>query len=131
MGFSTLETAFIVWVLFLLVVILGIWFYDWVKTWRWLRVRKIRQLRRDYKDMRTYRIWRSEGLFGSFDEKRCPLYVTKAYNAEQALQRYFKHYRRVYKESHEYEGKRLQLTTRKWGTYLVMDDVIGYHRYYY
>lgn len=129
--FSKLEIAFLVWVLILLVIILGIWFYDWAKTWRWLRVRRIRRLRKDYRYMRTYRIWRSEGLFGSFDETKTPMYIAKAYSAEQALQRYFKHYRRVYKEQHEYEGKRLQWTTRKWGTYLVMDDAIQYHHYFY
>lgn len=131
MEFSKLEIAFIVWVLILLVITLGVWFYDWAKTWRWLRVRKIHNLRRDFKNMRTYRIWKSEGLFGSFDEKRNPLYITKAYDYEHALQRYFKKYRRVYKERHECEGKHLQLTSRKWGTYLVVDDCIGFHQYYY
>lgn len=102
-----------------------------IKSTRWYRVRKFREMREDFnKFSDIYEIRRSERLFGSFWDSDDPNAVIRAYDARHALQRYFARYRRRNKEYHEYDGRTMFETTYGWGVFQVKNTRTGFKRYY-
>lgn len=94
------------------------------KTW-------FHRLREAVQTWDTYEIRKSDGLFGSFWDSKDPVYVVCAASSRHAMERYFRHYRKVYNEYNDYDNKPLHETTYGWGVFQVKNIRSGFKRYFH
>lgn len=90
----------------------------------WNVRRVMRKYRNDLPKMDTYRITASAMMFGPpFYEAK---HTCKAYNLQHATKRYFRWYRRKYKEISDHEGQASSETKSKWGHLKVVNTKTGF-----
>lgn len=98
---------------------------------RWIRRKRFRRLRNEFKNYDRYEIYRSETQFG-FDFYRPGYkssYMPLAGSPEQALKRYFNWYRRVFKEEADRFDREHRPTDSEWGFYKVINLRTGFKTY--
>ena len=102
-----------------------------VRCSRWYRVRTIARYRRDYPRMHTYSVSPTCRMFGHpyFHDDPDDGYRFKAYDMFHAGERYFRMYRRKYKEMSDHEGSASHECKPMWGHLRVKDMDTGYIHY--
>ena len=109
---------------------LAIFLTWWISGWTCVRVHYFHKVRERYKTLDTYEVTSSPSLFGSFWRADRPGYVTKAYNYEHALERYFNRYARLYHEYHNNARDTPRETTEQWGRFRIRNTRTKWTRYY-
>ena len=88
------------------------------------------RLREAVESWDVYEIRRSTKLFGVFWDSDRPIYVVRAARPKHAMERYFRNYRKKYKEYNDYDNKILRETTYGWGVFQVKNTRSAWKTYF-
>lgn len=102
---------------------------------RKLTARRIAKLRKRACLMRQYTIRETAGLFGDFygDNRMCLVMTDHPITARsplEALRKYLHYYELKHKRRHENFKYDFEVTTYKWGRFMVKDIQTGYQTFY-